>query len=233
MEFLQSIYENSNFPLLTALILGLMTALSPCPLAMNITAIAFIGKDIEEKKKVFYSGLYYTLGRAISYTGLGFILYFGASKFQIARFLQLYGERILGPLLLVIGVIMLDIIRFRMPTFTKLSESVSTKKKRKWLSALLLGFIFALAFCPSSAVFYFGILIPMSITQPDGLWLPLIFAIGTGLPVIIVAYLISFTVSGLGKFYHHITAIEKWVRRITAAVFIIVGLYYIFIFYIP
>jgi cytochrome c-type biogenesis protein len=233
MEFLQHIYENSNFPLLTALILGLMTALSPCPLAMNITAIAFIGKDIEEKKKVFYSGLYYTLGRAISYTGLGFILYFGASKFQIARFLQLYGERILGPLLLVIGVIMLDIIRFRLPTFTKLSESVSTKKKRKWFSALLLGFIFALAFCPSSAVFYFGILIPMTITQSHGLWLPLIFAIGTGLPVIIFAYLISFTVSGVGKFYKHITVIEKWVRRITAACFIVVGIYYIFIFYIP
>ncbi len=232
MEFLQHLYENSNFPLLTALILGLMTALSPCPLAMNITAIAFIGKDIQEKKKVFINGLLYTLGRAISYSALGFVLYFGASKFQIARFLQLYGERFIGFLLLAIGILMLDIIHFRLPAFGKLSESVSKNKKRKGLSALLLGFIFALAFCPSSAVFYFGILIPMTITESNGLWLPLIFAIGTGLPVIIIAYLISFTVSGVGKFYKHITAVEKWVRRITAAAFIIVGIYYIYIFYL-
>ena len=208
-----------------------MTAFSPCPLAMNITAIAYIGKDIEEKRKVFYSGLYYTLGRALSYTGLGLILYLGASKFYIARFLQLYGERILGPLLLLIGIVMLDILRLRMPSFSKLTESVSSKKMQKGLSALLLGLVFALAFCPSSAVFYFGMLIPMSAASSAGYLLPVIFAFATGLPVIIVAWILAYSVAGIGKFYDKMKAFQKWFNIVVALIFILTGIYYAAVFY--
>lgn len=233
MEFLQNLLDNTTAPILYAFILGLMTAISPCPLATNITAIGFISKDIVNKKRIFINGLLYTIGRAVSYTGLGIILYFGASKFHVAKFFQVYGERILGPLLIVVGIIMLDLIKIKIPVAGKISERFEKKSKSGsgW-SALLLGIVFALAFCPYSGVFYFGILIPMSITSPDGLFLPFVFAIATGLPVIIIAYLLAFSVSSIGSFYNKIKVFEKWFRRIVAVAFIIVGIYYVYIFYL-
>jgi len=233
MEYLQNLLDNTSAPILYAFILGLMTAISPCPLATNITAIGFISKDIENKKRIFLNGLLYTLGRAISYTGVGVILYFGASKFHIAKFFQVYGERILGPLIIIIGIIMLDLIKIKIPGISGISESMEKRSKSGsgW-SALLLGIIFALAFCPYSGVLYFGMLIPMSINSPDGLFLPFIFAIATGLPVIIIAYILAFSVSSIGGFYHKIKIFEKWFRRVVAVSFIIVGIYYVYIFYL-
>jgi len=233
MEFLQNWLDTTNIPILSAFILGLMTAISPCPLATNITAIGYISKDIADKKKIFINGLLYTLGRAISYTGLGALLYFGASKFHIAKFFQLYGERILVPLLIIIGFIMLDFIKIKIPGINKISENLEKKSKSgsAW-STLLLGIVFALAFCPYSGVLYFGMLIPISINSPDGLFLPFVFAIATGLPVIVFAYLLAFSVSSIGGFYNKIKVFEKWFRRLVAIAFIIVGLYYVYIFYL-
>lgn len=233
MEFLQDLLDSTTAPVFYAFILGLMTAISPCPLATNITAIGFISKDIENKKRIFLNGLLYTLGRAVSYTGLGFILYFGASKFHVAKFFQLYGERILGPLLIVIGIIMLDMVKIKFPGFNRISENIEKKRKSGsgW-NALLLGIVFALAFCPYSGVLYFGMLIPMSVNSPDGLFLPFIFAIATGLPVVIISYLLAFSVSSIGGFYNKIKVFEKWFRRVVAVVFIIAGFYYVYIFYL-
>jgi len=220
-------------PFLSAILLGLMTAISPCPLATNITAIGFISKDIENKKRIFYNGLWYTLGRAITYTSLGIILFFGASKFQVAKLFQSNGEKFLGPLLIIVGILMFDFIKIKFPGFNKLSNNLENKSKSgSWWSALLLGIVFALAFCPYSGVLYFGMLIPMTLASPTGLYLPFIFAIATGLPVIIVAYLLAFSISSLGGFYNKVKSFEKWFRRIVAISFIIVGFYYIFIFFI-
>jgi len=230
MEYLQNLLAGSGTPILTALILGLMTAISPCPMATNITAIAYISRDIKNKKTVFRNGLIYTLGRVITYTTLGVILYFGASKFYIASFFQTHGEKFLGPLLLIIGIFMLDLIKIKFPGFNKITESVG-KKNRGWQGALVLGILFALAFCPYSGVLYFGILIPLTISSSSGLFLPPIFAIATGLPVIIIAYLLAFTLSGVGGFYNKMKAFEKWFRKIVGVTFIIVGAYYIFIFF--
>jgi len=225
--------DGTNVPFLTAFILGIMTAISPCPLATNITAIGFISKDIENKKKIFFNGLWYTLGRAISYTTIGIILYFGASKFQIAKFFQLNGEKFLGPLLIIVGILMFDFIKIRFPGFNKAKENVEEKKKKNnWWSSLLLGMIFALAFCPYSGVLYFGMLIPLTISSTSGLYLPFVFAIATGLPVIIVAYLLAFSLSSIGGFYNKVKIFEKWFRRIVAVAFIIVGFYYVYMFYI-
>ncbi len=233
MEFLQSILENTQTPIIYAFILGLMTAISPCPLATNITAVAYISKDIENKKKIFVNGLIYTLGRAISYTLIGLILFFGASKFEISKLFSSSGENFLGPLLIIIGILMLDIIRIKFPSFGKLTEKMQIKsKKGSRLSALLLGIVFALAFCPYSGVLYFGMLIPMTISSSTGLYLPIIFAIATGLPVIIIAYLLAFSVSSIGNFYKKIQVFQKWFNRIVAIIFILVGLYYVYIFYI-
>lgn len=231
MEFLQSILENSQIPFLTAFILGIMTAISPCPLATNITAIAFISKDIDNKRRVFFNGLIYTLGRAISYTLLGLIFYFGVSQFKVAGFFQDWGERALGPLLIVIGLLMLDIIKIKFPALTKFTSKLEEKSRSGFWGVLLLGIVFALAFCPYSGVLFFGMLIPITISSASGLYLPLVFAIATGLPVILFAWFIAYAVGGVGNIYNKIKSFEFWVRRIVAVVFIAVGIYYISIFY--
>jgi len=218
MEYLQALLENYNIPILSALVLGLMTSISPCPLATNITATAFISKNISSKKKVFFSGLLYSLGRAFSYTAIGLILFFGASKFQIGRFFQLNGEKYLGPLLILVGLIMLNIIK------------LNFFEDKGLLGSFLIGVIFALAFCPYSGALYFGMLIPMTISSANGLYLPIIFAFGTGLPVVLFTYLLAFAAGSIGMFYNKITKIEKIMRSIAGIVFILTGLYYVFIF---
>jgi len=233
MEYLDQLLSQSNLPILSAFLLGLMTAISPCPLATNITATAYISKNLGDKKKIFISGLVYTLGRAISYTTLGVILYFGASKFDVSSFFHSYGERLLGPVLIIIGIFMLDIISFNFPGVGGLTEKLNGEKiKGSYWGALLLGLIFALAFCPYSGILYFGMLIPISISQPDGLFLPFVYAIATGLPVIIIAYLLAFTLSGVGGFYNKVKTFEFWFRKVAAIIFILAGLYFTYIFFI-
>jgi len=231
MQALQNILENSQYSFITALILGLMTAISPCPLATNISAIGFISRDIENRRRVFYKGLVYTLGRAITYTGLGVILYLGASKMNITMFFQGWGEKLLGPLLIIIGLFMLDFIKIKLPGFSGLTEKMGEHSKRSYWGALLLGMVFAMAFCPYSGVLYFAMLIPMTISSVSGLYLPLVFAIATGLPVIIFAWLIAYAVGNVGKLYNRIKTFELWFRRIVAVLFIAVGIYYIIIFF--
>lgn len=231
MEFLQSLIDNYNLPILSALALGLMTAISPCPLATNITATAFISKNISDKKMVFLSGVVYSLGRAFSYTAIGLILYFGASKFQIARFLNKNGEKFLGPLLIILGLIMLNVIKLNFLGKSNFSEKLTDKLKNKGLlGAFLIGVIFALAFCPYSGALYFGMLIPMTISSAKGLYLPIVFALGTGLPVIIFTYLLAFAASSVGSFYNRITKIEKVMRYVAGVVFVLTGIYYVLIF---
>jgi cytochrome c biogenesis protein CcdA len=231
MDILQSLLENYNIPILSAFILGLMTAISPCPLATNITATAFISKNISSKRKVFLSGILYSLGRGFSYTAIGLILYFGASKFHIARFFNQNGEKYLGPLLIIIGLIMLNIIKLNFLGKLNFQEKLSEKFKDKGLlGSFLIGVVFALAFCPYSGALFFGMLIPMTIASADGLYLPIVFALGTGLPVILFTYLLAFTAGKVGMFYNRITKIEKVMRTVAGVVFILTGLYYVFIF---
>ena len=227
MEVLQQLLDSTDLPLLSAFILGLMTAISPCPLATNITAMAYVSKDIENKKKVFINGIIYTLGRSISYTVIGLLFYFGASKFMIAGFFQKYGERALGPVLILIGLFMLDFIKINFPGLGKLNETMEKKSHSSFFGVLLLGIVFALGFCPYSGVLYFGMLIPMTISSASGLYLPIVFALGTGLPVIIFAWFLAYTVGGIGSVYNKIKKIEKWFRRVVAILFILVGIYYL------
>lgn len=231
MDFLQSLFENSNFPILSAFLLGLMTAISPCPLATNITATAFISKNIASKRKVFLSGILYSLGRAFTYTTIGLILFFGASKFHIARFFSQNGEKYLGPLLIVIGLMMLNVIRLNFFGKSNFTETLSEKFQDKGLlGSFLIGAVFALAFCPYSGALYFGMLIPMTIASIDGLYLPIIFAFGTGLPVLLFTYLLAFAAGSVGSFYNKITKVEKSMRIVAGVVFILTGIYYVSIF---
>ena len=232
MDFLQTILDNSQFSFLTAIILGLMTAISPCPLATNISAIGFISRNIENRRRVFINGLVYTLGRAISYTGLALIIFLGASKMHVSMIFQGWGERLLGPVLILVGLLMLDIIKIKLPGFSGLTDKIGENGKGSYWSTLLLGMVFALAFCPYSGVLYFVMLIPMTVTSVGGLYLPVLFAIATGLPVIIFAWLLAYAVGNVGKLYNRIKLFELWFRRLVSVIFIAVGIYYILIFFI-
>jgi sulfite exporter TauE/SafE len=231
MEVLQNMLETSQFPILTAFILGLMTAISPCPLATNITAIGYISKDIVSQRKVFVNGLVYTLGRAVSYTAIGLIFFFGASQFEFAEFFQKWGEKLLGPLLIIIGLFMLGILTLKIPGIGSLTEKMENKSNSGFWGVLLLGVVFALAFCPYSGVLYFGMLIPMTIGSASGLYLPFIFAVATGIPVIIFAWLLAFSVGSIGNVYNKLKSFELWFRRVVAVLFIGVGAYYIITIY--
>jgi len=227
MEFLTNLLENSTMPWVTALVLGLMTAISPCPLATNITAVGFISKDIENRNRVFVNGLLYTLGRAITYTGIALVIYLGADQFKFSGFFQIYGEKILGPLLVVIGLFMLDIIKIKFPGMSGLTSRMENKKSWGFFDAILLGMIFAMAFCPYSGVLYFGMLVPMTVASASGLYLPVVFAIATGIPVIIFAWILAFSVGSIGGVYNKMKNFEIWFRRVIAVLFIVVGIYYI------
>lgn len=200
-------------------------------MATNITAIGFIGKDLKSQRKVFYRGLIYTLGRAISYTSIGLIFFFGLGQFQLSGFFQEWGEKILGPLLIMIGMFMLGVFQLSIPGIGSLSEKMENKRNQGFWGVLLLGIIFALAFCPYSGVLYFGMLIPMTISSAKGLYLPIVFALATGIPVILLAWLVAFGVGSVGKVYNRMKSFETWFRRIVALLFVAVGIYYtVFIF---
>jgi cytochrome c-type biogenesis protein len=226
MEFLGNILENSHYSFITAIILGLMTAISPCPLATNITAIGFISRDIEDRKRVFGMGLVYTLGRALSYTVLALVLFFGADRMHISRLFQGWSEKFLAPLLILIGIVMLGVIQIRFPAFSFLTDKIEKRGDGSYGKALLLGIVFALAFCPYSGVLFFAMLMPLTVATARGLYLPVVFAFATGLPVILFAWLVAFTIGNVGKVYNRVKIFEFWFRRGIAVLFILAGIYY-------
>lgn len=232
MEWLNELAQNRDMPVLAAFALGLLTAIAPCPLATNITATAFIAKTMVDRKRVLLSGLLYTLGRMFSYTLIGALIYFGASKFQVAKIFQGNGEKYLGFVLLILGLIMLDIIKLNFIKGGGFTDKFSDKFKSKGLlGAFLLGALFALAFCPYSGALYFAMLIPMTLSANAGLVLPVVFSFGTGLPVILFAFVIAYSMQKLGAYFKAVTKIEKVMRFIAGLLFVLTGLYYILIYF--
>ncbi len=229
MEYLQSLLDNSEIPVITAFLLGLLTALSPCPLATNITAIGFISKEISNRRRIFINGVLYTLGRILAYSILGAILIAllrkGADVFAIQKGISQWGEQLLPPVLIVIGGVMLFGDRLRLPKFG-FSANEKTERLRGAWGSLLLGVLLAMVFCPASGLFYFGMLIPLSVTESGGYGLPVVFALATGLPVMFVAWILAYSVAGIGKFYNRMQLFQKWLNRMVAVLFILVGIYY-------
>ena len=234
MDWLQNLLDNSSTPVLTAFLLGLLTAISPCPLATNIAAVGFIGRNIENRKRVFINGLLYTLGRVLSYTLFGVVLIMilreGSSMFGIQKTIGTWGELLIGPMLLIIGLFMLWGDRLNLPKFGFNGNAEGLARKGR-AGALLIGVLFALAFCPTSGVFYFGMLIPMSATATAGYLLPAVFAIATAIPVLIVAWILAFSVQQMSSFYGRIKTVQKWLNLIVGILFIVIGIYYCFVMY--
>jgi cytochrome c-type biogenesis protein len=216
-----------NIPLLSALVLGLIMAISPCPMATNIAAIAYVSRRVKERRCAVVTGTLYTLGRMVSYSILGILIIEAGLEIPgLASFLQDFGEQILGPLLIVVGVIMLNINRlsFRLGG-AKLSSIGGKVADWGMVGGFLLGALFALAFCPYSAVLFFGVLIPLALKSAGGVALPAVFAIGTGLPVLVFGTLISAGVARVSTWLNAVTRAEKVIRIIVSIIFIGVGIY--------
>ena len=220
--------EISGFPLLSALWLGILTSISPCPLASNIAAVSFIVKKIEHPLYVFNSGVFYTLGRVIGYTALGVLITSSLLSIpQTSYFLQHYLNKILGPVLIITGLLLLGVVN--MP-FLNSSVSVKTAERVKDFGAfgsLLLGVLFALSFCPISAAIFFGSLLPLALKNSSQIVMPSLYGMGTGLPVLGFAVVLAFGVTNLEKVFRQVRVLEYWMKKVTGIVFILVGLYYV------
>jgi cytochrome c biogenesis protein CcdA len=228
MNWINHLIDSYNIPLLSAFLIGVMTSVSPCPLATNITAIAFISKEIKSPKNTLINGFYYTLGRSISYTLLATLIYFGLSSFKVSSIFQGWGDKILGFVLVLIGLVMADIFKLKIKINSKIIEKVKLWLTSKgYLGAFLLGMLFALAFCPYSDILFFAVLIPLILKSNEGLLLAPLFALGTGLPVIIFSFIIAFSVNKIGLVFSKVSKVETVIRKITAVIFIIVGIYYL------
>ena len=224
---LGGITGNINIPALSALFLGLITAISPCPMATNIAAIAYVSRRVKERRYAVITGLLYTLGRMFSYSIIGaLIIVAGLEVPGVASFLQDFGEQILGPLLIVVGVIMLNINRMPFSLGGGRLSSIG-EKVANWgmIGGFLLGALFAIAFCPYSAVLFFGVLIPLALKSAGGVTLPAVYAIGTGLPVLVFGVLISLGVARVSTWFNAVTRAEKIIRVATSIIFIGVGIY--------
>lgn len=211
--------------------LGILTSISPCPLATNIAAISYIGKRVEKPRLVLLSGVLYTLGRSIAYAALAALLVFSLLSAPYAsHVLQKYANKILGPLLILVGMFLLDLIRFNW-TGGGVSDQLARRVERTGLlGSLLLGMIFALSFCPVSAALFFGSLLPLAIRANSSVMLPSLYGFGTALPVVVFAVIIALGARSLGKAFASVAAVERWARRLTGVVFIGVGIYFALIF---
>ena len=212
-----------------ALYLGILTSISPCPLATNIAAVSYIGGQMSTRRRVFVAGVLYMFGRMITYTVLGAILVSSAQSVPaVANFLQKYMNMLLGPFLVLVGLILMNIIRFNMGDGAGIIANKLQGRIKHFglLGAGLLGIIFALSFCPVSAALFFGSLFSVAVKNESGVILPSIYGIGTALPVLGFAILMGFSARLVSKAYDKVALFEIWARRVTATVFIIAGGYY-------
>jgi cytochrome c-type biogenesis protein len=218
--------QNFYVDIISAFWLGILTSISPCPLATNIAAVSFISRNLESSKKVLWSGLLYAAGRMLTYVVIAVLAVVSLLSLpEVSFFLEQNMHKIIGPLLIVVGILLLDILPI---SFSASLVSGSLQEKAgKWglWGSGLLGIIFALTFCPLSAALFFGSLIPLAVDGKSAILMPSIYGLGTALPVLAFAFVMVFSVKSIGKVFDKLTQIEKWARKITAVVFIGTGIY--------
>jgi len=219
----------SNFLIASAsaLWLGILTSISPCPLATNIAAISFVGRKVDKPGYVLCTGLLYTVGRAITYMVLGIVLVSSLlSMPSVSHWLQKYMYKLLGPILILVAMMLLDMLQFTTKGSNLGQWCQQRADKFGFGGALFLGVVFALSFCPVSAALFFGSLIPLSIKHSSGVVLPLIYGIGTALPVFGFGLIVAFSAGAMAKAFHKVSQFELWARRITGVIFLLIGIYF-------
>lgn len=211
----------------SALWLGILTSISPCPLATNIAAISYIGRKVGNARQVFLTGLLYTLGRTLAYLALAFVLVASVlSVPQISLFLQKYMHLVLGPILILVGMFLLELIELNLGG-TGMGEGLQKRVDALGVwGALFLGVVFALTFCPTSAALFFGSLVPLSLKVKSSVALPVVYGVGTALPVMVFAVLLATSAQSVGKAYNVLSKIEWWARTLTGWVFVLLGIYF-------
>lgn len=211
----------------SALWLGILTAISPCPLATNIAAISFIGRKAGQKNHVIVSGFLYSAGRTIAYVLLGIVITAGMlGSAEASRFLQKYMNEALGPILIILGLVLLGWIGAGASLHIGAEKLQEKAKRGGLLWAVPIGFLFALSFCPVSAGLFFGGLLPLALKHQSSVMLPVVYGIGTSLPVVIFAFLMAFGSAYVGKAFNRLTHVEIWIRRLAGTAFILAGVYY-------
>lgn len=215
-----------SLAVVTALWLGILTSVSPCPLATNIAAISFVGRRVEQPRQVVAGGALYTLGRSVTYVVLGAALVFSLiSAPYVSNFLQTYMNKVLGPVLVLVGMFLLGLLQFRWGG-PGMSAAMEHRARRAGLwGAFLLGIGFAMSFCPVSAALFFGSLVPLAVRNESAILLPTIYGVGTALPVVVFAIVVALGAHSLGRLFDQVTRVERWARRITGVVFVGVGIY--------
>jgi cytochrome c biogenesis protein CcdA len=214
--------------LFSALWLGILTSISPCPLATNIAAISFVGRRISKTPAVLTAGFLYTIGRSIAYILVGSLIVTGlTANHEISQWLQSHMNRLMGPFLIIIGMILIEWLKFNLSFGSSGTEALQKRVETMGLlGALLLGFVFAMSFCPVSAALFFGSLLPLAVSNSSTIIFPTVYGIGTALPVFIFALLLAFGANSIGKVYNRITAFETKARKFTGWLFIGIGLYF-------
>jgi len=207
--------------------LGVLTSISPCPLATNVAAISYISKGLGTPRRVFATGALYTIGRMLTYLALAALLV--ASVLSIPRlsnFLQTYMNKLLGPILILVGMFLLGLLQFNFSL--SVTGGALEERFQSWgvWGAALLGMLFALSFCPVSAALFFGSLVPLALQHQSTVGLPALYGVGTGLPVLVFAVLIAAGAQSVSKAFNRLAQVERWARIVTGMVFIGVGIYF-------
>jgi cytochrome c biogenesis protein CcdA len=231
MEELLDLVGNREFPILTSLFLGLLVSISPCTVAANISAVGFLTEKSANNKKIFLNGLIYTLGRSLAYIALGILIFYFAQGFKIGEILQHYIGKIIGPVFIIAGILMLDIIHIH-GLADKCLNFIRVKKsnKRKW-NPFIIGIMLAFAFCPYCAAIYFGMLVPLSVSVSYGVLLYILFAIGAAVPVLITAWIVAFSYTKITSTYNKLRKFDFWFRKTVGVLFIISGILFILEYY--
>lgn len=231
MEFVQSIIDNSSFPVLTAFLLGLIVALHPCPLAANVAAMGYLARDMHDRHRVLVSGLVYTAGRVLAYSVLGIVLiavFRGSGGTEaVGRWFGQWGERLLAPVLIIVGCYFL-FGRFIHKHEHCPDVPVRGRKFRGVWGSLLLGVLLALSFCPESAIVYFGMLMPLSARSSGGYFLPVVFSVATSLPAVVLAWAVAYGVSGTSVVRNRMHAVQRWINTIVGLLFVGAGVFCLF-----
>jgi cytochrome c biogenesis protein CcdA len=215
----------------SALWLGVMTSVSPCPLATNVAAISFVGRRVGNPRQVLLGGLMYTAGRSLAYGLLGALLVFSLlSASTVSLFLQKHMNRILGPVLILVGMVLLDLLPIRLPGRGPGTRAQGWAESGGAWGAAALGIVFALSFCPISAALFFGSLIPLAIQHESALFVPSVYGLGTGLPVLAFALALALGAGSVAGIFRRVSQVERWARRVTGVIFVGVGVYYCLVY---
>ena len=210
----------------TALWLGVLTSISPCPLATNIAAVSYLARRADRPRLVLLSAFTYSLGRALAYAVVSAVVVLGLLSVPgLSQLLQRYMNKLLGPLLVLVGMYLLGLLSAGLSTTAGSEELRKKAAEGGAVGALLLGALFALSFCPVSAALFFGSLVPLSLRHGSKVVLPVVYGFGTALPVVVLALVATGGTKALGAAMRKVGAFDVWARRITGVVFVAVGIY--------